>query len=514
MSFEGGRRSMARGDKMIRLFLLLFVFRLFNAWIVQTMFDPDETWQSLEVAHSKVFDVGYVTWEWKAKIRSFAHPFIFYFLYSLLNVLKLNADFIVWGPKVLQAAISALNDYYLFKWASKSYSLKVAQTVLLLSISSWFNFYFMSRTCNICRINCLDSNTLETTLSTIAFYYYPWKGVFVYKNLTKCLIFAALACITRPTSGIIWVFLCTRLLWRKPGYRKSILLLIGKVAIFAVGLIMCIDYLFYGEWILTPWNFFSANLISGVSEFYGTHPFHWYFSQGFPTILLTYLPWAVLGLENEVYGSLLVWNTVILSFIKHKEFRFLGPMLPIGLLSAGKKLASSKISRNLWSFIICSQLALAFYLSVFHQRGVVDVTHYIRKECAAGRVSSVFFLMPCHSTPFYSNVHYPAKMEFLTCEPPWNSSTFPDNTESLFYTNMTVFIQKRWLESRKESWPSHFVFFENLKTNISNLLLRHDSRYSLVRRLFSNQKCATFFNSHWHDDERRKGNVLVYCRES
>lgn len=142
---------------MLRLFLLLFVFRLFNAWIVQTFFDPDETWQSLEVAHFKAFDVGYLTWEWKAKIRSFAHPFIFYILYSIVNALKLQDAFIIWGPRVLQAAISALNDYYLFKWANKMYSLKVAQIVLLLSISSWFNFYFMSRTCNI-----LISLTIQT----------------------------------------------------------------------------------------------------------------------------------------------------------------------------------------------------------------------------------------------------------------------------------------------------------------------------------------------------------------
>jgi phosphatidylinositol glycan class B len=321
---------------------------------------------------------------------------------------------------------------------------------------------------------------METALSTMAFYYYPWKGVFIYKDLRKCLIFAALACIIRPPSAIIWIFLCLRLLWLKPGYRGSILSLIVKVAVVAVGLTMFIDYLFYGEWILTPWNFFSANLVSGLSEFYGTHPFHWYFTQGYPTILLTLLPWAVLGLKKEPYGPLLVWNTVILSFIKHKEFRFLGPMLPIMLLSAGKRLSSSKIGKMIWSIIIGAQLALAFYLSVYHQRGVIDVTHYIRNEAALGKASRVFFLMPCHSTPYYSYIHYPVNMEFLTCEPPWNPHMNAENTEYLFYQNMTSFIQKKWLNARKESWPSHFVFFENLNSTFSDLILSVDPRYSLV----------------------------------
>ena len=138
---------------MLRLFLLLWIFRILNAWIVGTYFDPDETWQSLEVAHLKAFDIGYLTWEWKAQIRSFAHPFIFYLLYRALNLLNLQDYCIIWGPRVLQAAIAAVNDYFLFKWANKLYSLQVAQTVLLLAISSWFNFYFMIRTCTFSIFN-------------------------------------------------------------------------------------------------------------------------------------------------------------------------------------------------------------------------------------------------------------------------------------------------------------------------------------------------------------------------
>ena len=132
---------------MLSLYLLLFVFRIFNAFLVQTYFDPDETWQSLEVAHLKAFDVGYLTWEWKAKIRSFVHPFVFYVLYRLMAISNLHTSAMFWGPRVFQAAIAALNDYFLFHWANKLYSLKVAKTVLFLTISSWFNFYFMVRTC-------------------------------------------------------------------------------------------------------------------------------------------------------------------------------------------------------------------------------------------------------------------------------------------------------------------------------------------------------------------------------
>ena len=135
---------------MGRLFLLLLFFRIINSLLVVTFFDPDETWQSLEVAHWKTWGIGYLTWEWKAKIRSFVHPFLFYLVYKLLLGLSLlDSISIIWGPRLLQAFIAALNDYFLFKWAYKLYSLRIAKIVLLVSLLNWFNFYFMVRTCNI-----------------------------------------------------------------------------------------------------------------------------------------------------------------------------------------------------------------------------------------------------------------------------------------------------------------------------------------------------------------------------
>ena len=39
----------------IRLYACLLVFRIINAWMIQTSFVPDEYWQSLEVAHKAIF---------------------------------------------------------------------------------------------------------------------------------------------------------------------------------------------------------------------------------------------------------------------------------------------------------------------------------------------------------------------------------------------------------------------------------------------------------------------------
>ncbi|KUF92681.1 Syntaxin-61 [Phytophthora nicotianae] len=65
-------------------------FRLWNALFVRTSFNPDEYWQSTEVAHRLVFGYGYLTWEWQddAQLRGFAHPALFAGLYKLLELLE------------------------------------------------------------------------------------------------------------------------------------------------------------------------------------------------------------------------------------------------------------------------------------------------------------------------------------------------------------------------------------------------------------------------------------------
>jgi phosphatidylinositol glycan class B len=47
-------------------FAIALAFRLSNAFISRSFFQPDEYWQSLEVAHLWVFGYGYKTWEWRS----------------------------------------------------------------------------------------------------------------------------------------------------------------------------------------------------------------------------------------------------------------------------------------------------------------------------------------------------------------------------------------------------------------------------------------------------------------
>lgn len=70
----------------------LIAFRIVNALLCTTFFQPDEFFQSLEVAHRLVFGYGWQTWEWRPEtaLRSPLHALLFVPGYWLVKVLGLE----------------------------------------------------------------------------------------------------------------------------------------------------------------------------------------------------------------------------------------------------------------------------------------------------------------------------------------------------------------------------------------------------------------------------------------
>jgi phosphatidylinositol glycan class B len=244
--------------------------------------------------------------------------------------------------------------------------------------------------------------------------------------------------------------------------------------------------------------------------------------------------------------------TITLSLVSHKEVRFLYPILPsLHILSAGplSRFLPSRapLSRRLViGVLLVLNIFIAGYASQVHQRGVVDVLHWIRHKHElrnsltsytttspppAVLNTTVGFLMPCHSTPWRSHLVYPSINAWaLTCEPPLNiplsqRSTYLDEADE-FYISPGP---KRWLRDNMESvqtiastgsrssqflarhdpkfkakyrraWPQNLVFFGALEEELRDVL--GQTRY---------KECWRGFNSHFHDDSRRVGDVIVWC---
>ena len=61
------------------------------------------------------------------------------------------------------------------------------------------------------------SNSLETSLTTLALSYFPWGAppvLFRRTDVRKALCVAALACTVRPTNAVIWTYMIATILWQ------------------------------------------------------------------------------------------------------------------------------------------------------------------------------------------------------------------------------------------------------------------------------------------------------------
>jgi phosphatidylinositol glycan class B len=261
--------------------------------------------------------------------------------------------------------------------------------------------------------------------------------------------------------------------------------------------------------VFVPWTFIYTNIVQSVALFYGTHPFHWYISQGLPLMLFTFIPLTLYGLyrhsdttttptTTRAMAQLVGWVVMVYSLLSHKEFRFLYPIFPLLMIFTAHGLAlfwrpPAFLKRVLVAGLFFSQMALALYVSLWHQRGVMDVMAWL-----AAQPRSAGFLMPCHSTPWLSSLHgAPDPLWFLTCEPPLNSNidNYLDQADQ-FYADPPAFL------ASMSPWPDTLVMFDKL-------LLTPGIKPLLTDYV----ECQRFFNSHVHWDSRRKGDVVVLCRK-
>ena len=380
------------------------------------------------------------------------------------------------------------------------------------------------------------------------------------------------------------------------------------------------DRIYYDTWTFPLLRFLNFNITRSLAVFYGANRSDYYLTEGLPLLLTTALPFTVIGTWNALFKRdmqgkqvqkapgrhiknragksedlsaqemrrrsnttlsalcVLAWTCVvfllILSCIKHKEVRFIYPLLPILHVLAGGPLASfarpsrlifllqsvptrplKKIKSVTLLILVTINIFISYYVSIMHQRGVVDVMHQLRRMhedrvlAAAERsvidsslymatattptaeesiITSFAILMPCHSTPWRSHLVHPNLQGWaLTCEPPVDvpidkRPEYLDEADQ-FYAGPVDWLRqhmrtdpvvpaddkaKSSLNNNAEiagevegrHWPSLIVMFAQLESVLGQFL----QEKGYVR-------CWSAFNTHWHDDWRRKGDVAIWC---
>ena len=386
----------------------------------------------------------------------------------------------------MTGALTAMGDVALLRLARRREDPSTASWLLLLTQTNWFLLYSGSRTL---------ATTLETSLLLLALASYPHP---------RALGLAALSVMMRPTAALAWLPLaplfCATILPPMP-FRKVLAMLLPPLAalLFAV----MADSLFYGSPIITPLNFFKANVMHDLSSFYGVQGWWWYLSNTLIPILGPLLIPALLGLPRlPAFLSLPILSTIfVLSLLPHKEMRFLHPILPLLLFSAAKYLAkrfkSPPSSRTTLLFFLAN-IPLTMYLSLLHQQGVVAAAVHLGKQREGALV-----LMPCHSTPLYSHIHSEVAVRFLTCQPPLHGEKVEEEEAEAFYRAPRSWIDLQYpLNSSYPLIPGNVLLFDNLEDKVGGALR--------ARGLLP---CLSWHHTHFPEG-RIGGRVLLYCRRS
>ncbi|KZS21659.1 GPI mannosyltransferase [Daphnia magna] len=479
-----------RNLKFLCLFLLT---RLSSVLVVQTWFVPDEYWQSLEVSHRLSFGYGYLTWEWFEGIRSIIYPAVFCIPYKILAYLDLDSrQALIYVPRVIQALFSGWVEWSFMKETKSVLNGSQVSWFVLLELGNYFLYYVTSRTL---------ANTLEMNLILLGIsnFLSQCKGSF--------LLCVMISCYIRPTSAPIWLPFLLHLFQQEKRwiFSKTFLKVVLKCSL-VLGTVLGLDSWWYGKLVLVPVQFLLFNVVNDLSQFYGEHSWHWYFTNALPSLMGPTLIPLVFTFSNKKTSNFIGSKVITVqlsallyilchSFVGHKEIRFLTPIIPLLNFLAAIKLQTLKWRKTFLVLFCTWNISLMWYLSVRHQRGVLDATNFI--GLFVNPEDKVLYLMPCHSTPLYSHLHVNASLQFLTCPPNLQHLKHYIDEADRFYENPS-----KWLVDNP-SWAlaKYVVIFDALLDSISSHL--DSNGFHLIRNFF-----------HADMDQGRVGRrVLVFKRE-
>ena len=515
---------------------------MLSAVLSYSWHNADETWQSVEVAHKLVFGRGYLTWEWTNEaigpIRSYIHPLIFVPILYLLKVTHLDYYWIVaLAPRIQQGIITAIGDYYMVKFYDINFERIGRKWFILLHSTNVYLLYCGSRTL---------INTLELNLTCLALYNYSKtiiainkpeekrtpeeKRVALLNQIVYVLIISA-SFVIRPTTAIFWlplVFYHVLLIYKQKQIFWTLVMRLIPSAFVTLIMLGGIDSMMYGKLVFIPWNFFRINFMYNIGSQYGVEPWYYYFTHTFLPLLNISCLMALKGITitqsrenpNKIYLASIVFTIILLSLIPHKEQRFLLPLFPLILCYGAQYLDQFNgrmyDKRILAVFISILNLVPLIYLLFAHKVGATNVVSYLAKELETNKTgafnqTNILFLLPCHSTPFYSHFHLDYRLDFLKC-PPVIDSNWEDYAEGKDESDFFFDFPQKWIEinfaaesrNTPSKLPSHIVIFNK------------QADLEILKTFFTDNnyvKCMDIFNTLISENNRHGTRIYVYCRQ-
>ena len=303
----------------------------------------------------------------------------------------------------------------------------------------------------------------------------------------------------RSTTAIFWIPLVMHDIWNRVSFSTFLSKMLPQSFLVPLSVIL-VDSFMYGQLTIVPWNFLRINVLHSISDQYGIEPFHWYIYNFLaPIVGIVGLYPLMLGTKNSwqrndpivklLIGSLL-WSFAAYSGLTHKEHRFMIPLIPIilALMTMGAMAKKSLVN------LFCSaNVAIAMYLSIFHQVGPHAVMRYLSSK---ENVHGVVFLTHCHATPLYCYLHKDIPTRTLECPPDLGDN--PVQEADQFKLNPL-----KWtLNQVNLQTYDHVVLYEQNQALLKDHLIKNG--FNL---------CKTFRHADFVTTSAESSKITIYCRD-
>lgn len=324
--------------------------RLWIAWADQSIFWPDEIYQSLEPAHFLAFGYGATSWEFELGGRSWLFPGLLAAWIKLLSLVGFDrAAELVVGAKMLMAAISVLGIYGAMRLARALAGPTAGWLAGLFAAGFPLLLLFGSR--------CMGETVSGTLLVFVAL-------ALVRRGRYDAWLAGALGGVTiflRYPNGLVLIGFGVMLAAAHRGEDLRRFVLAGLAAGWAGGLL---DWLTWGS----PFHSVIVNLRYNMAYqdlHYGEFPADFFLASGWTSTgpVLAVLALGLLAALRRSPGLVLTGLAYIAvhSLITHKEMRFLLPVLPLLLALAAVglvRLLETRLSTSVTT-LLAAVLALA-----------------------------------------------------------------------------------------------------------------------------------------------------------
>ena len=351
-------------------------FHILAAIFSEGFHRPDEYLGVFQWMQLKLGDLpsSHLSWELKAQIRPWLHPYLFATIVNFCKTIGLNNPFHqATFLRILCSLLGMISIYQLSQLILKSPKPDLYKKIALLSLASiWFLPFVHART---------TAESLGMSFFIFAYFLFEERKTFTSGLMLGLSFIFRFQMIFMIAPFVLWHILFTHL-----KISQHVKVFMGGLLV--LGLSTLVDSVGYGNWTFTPYNYFYQNIILGISSSFGVDPWWKYFDfiffKAIPPISIlfifcTFYHWVTRPFS--LFSFCTIPFFIVHSLIAHKELRFIFPLtifLPFFMAETLNKFP--KIFKYTWKTYLYISLPLLIYSSLTPAHSPIEFYKYLYQE--------------------------------------------------------------------------------------------------------------------------------------